>query len=77
MADSNWLLSLTTFLPTDQENEYLQRFSYFILKLYVVCSLKNCLSEAILKSNSTYNHCVQNRKDFPNLSLLFLTLRHN
>ena len=36
MANSNWFLSPYEFLPIAQENKYLRKFSYFIVKLYVV-----------------------------------------
>ena len=37
MANSNSFLSPYEILPTAQENKYLSKFSYFIMKLYVVC----------------------------------------
>ena len=36
MANSNSFLSPYEILPTAQENKYLGKFSYFIMKLYVV-----------------------------------------
>ena len=47
MANSNSFLSLCEILPIAQENIYL---GGFIMKLYVVCTHYNRLSEAILKS---------------------------
>ena len=38
MANSNSLLSLNEILPIAQENKYLGKFSYFIVKLYLVCT---------------------------------------
>ena len=38
MANSNWFLSPYEILPIAQENKYLSNFSYFIVKLYVVCT---------------------------------------
>ena len=46
MAYSNSFLSPYEILPLDQENKYLGKFSYFIMKLYVVYSS----SSAILMS---------------------------
>ena len=50
MADSNSFLSPFEILPISPENKYLRKFSYFIMKLYVVCTHKNCLIEVILMS---------------------------
>ena len=38
MAYSNSFLSPYEILPLAQENKYLGKFSYFIMKLYVVCT---------------------------------------
>ena len=38
MANSNSFLSSYEILPIAQENKYLRKFSYFIVKLYVVCT---------------------------------------
>ena len=38
MANSNLFLSPYKILPIAQENKYLRKFSYFIVKLYVVCT---------------------------------------
>ena len=38
MAISNSFLSPYKILPIAQENQYLKQFSYFIEKLYVVCT---------------------------------------
>ena len=38
MANSNSFLSPYEILPLAQENKYLGKFSYFIMKLYVVCT---------------------------------------
>ena len=39
MADSNLFLSPYEILPIAPSNKYISRFSYFIMKLYVVCTL--------------------------------------
>ena len=38
MANSNSFLSPQEIHPIAQENKYLRKFSYFIVKLYVVCT---------------------------------------
>ena len=38
MANSNSFLKTYEILPIAQENKYLRKFSYFIVKLYVVCT---------------------------------------
>ena len=38
MAHSNSFLGPYKILPLAKENKYLGKFSYFILKLYVVCT---------------------------------------
>ena len=38
MANSDSFLSPNEILPLAQENKYLGKFSYFIMKLYVVCT---------------------------------------
>ena len=38
MANLNSYLSPYEILPIAQENKYLRKFSYFIVKLYVVCT---------------------------------------
>ena len=38
MANSNSVLSPYEILPIDQENKYLRKLSYFIMKLYVACT---------------------------------------
>ena len=38
MAISNSFLSPYEILPIAQENKYLRKFSYVIVKLYVVCT---------------------------------------
>ena len=38
MANSNSFLSPYEILPKAPENKYLRKFSYFIVKLYVVCN---------------------------------------
>ena len=46
MANSNSY----KILPIAQENKYIVKFSYFIMKLHVMCTHKNYLFEAILMS---------------------------
>ena len=48
MANSNTVLSPFKILPLAQENKHLGKFSYFIMKLYVLCT--------------TYNYCEWNKK---------------
>ena len=38
MANSNSFFSPYEILPLAQENKHLGKFSYFIMKLYVVCT---------------------------------------
>ena len=38
MANSNSFLSPYEILPLAQENKYLGKFSYFIMKSYIVCT---------------------------------------
>ena len=38
MANSDSFLSPNEILPLAQENKYLGKFSYFIMKLYFVCT---------------------------------------
>ena len=38
MANSNSFLSPYEILPQAQENNYFGKFSYFVMKLYVVCT---------------------------------------
>ena len=38
IANSNSFLSPYEILQIDQENKYLRKFSYFIVKLYVICT---------------------------------------
>ena len=48
MANLNSFLSPYEILPLTQENKYLGKFSYFIMKLYVVCTHWNHLIKVIL-----------------------------
>ena len=41
MVNSNSFLSPYEILPLAQENKYLGKFSYFIMKLYVMYSLES------------------------------------
>ena len=38
ITNSNSFLSPYEILPIAQENKYLRKFSYFVVKLYVVCT---------------------------------------
>ena len=38
IADSNLVLNPFEILPIAPENTYLRKFSYFIIKLYVMCA---------------------------------------
>ena len=38
MANSNSFLSPYEMLPIAQENKYLGKFSYFIMKLFILCT---------------------------------------
>ena len=50
--------------PTAEENKYLGKFSYFLIKLYVVCVHKNRLIEAILMSTLNIQLlCRQSKKN--------------
>ena len=53
MANSIRFLVPLKILPIAQENKYLEKFSYFIMEMYVVCILKKRLFEAI--QMSTFN----------------------
>ena len=50
MAHSNSFLGPYEFLAIAQENKYLGNFSYFNMKLYVVCTHNYRLIKAILMS---------------------------
>ena len=65
MAISNSFLSSFEILPIAQENKYLGKFYYFIVKLYVVVLIRIASSRRFYWVHSTYNYCVENRKDCP------------
>ena len=65
MAISNLFLSPYEILPIAQENKYLRKFSYFIVKLYDVCTHYNCLIEAILMSTLNIQSLCRKSKRFP------------
>ena len=67
MANSNLFLSPYEILPIAEENKYLGKFYYFIMKLYVVCTHQNRLIEAILMSTLNIPLLIEDRKDFPEL----------
>ena len=60
MANSNLFLSPNEIPLIAQESKYLEKFSYFIMKLYVVCTHYNHLIEVILMS--THNISLLYRK---------------
>ena len=63
VTNSNSFLSPCEILPIAQENKYSGKFSYFIMKLCVVCTHKNRLIEAILMSTlSIQLLCRKSRK---------------
>ena len=61
MANSNSFLSPYEILPIDQENTYLRQLSYFIMKLYVVCTNLNHLGDIQLSCRRSI--------DFPELAI--------
>ena len=67
--DSNSFFSPYKVLPTAQENKYLGIF--FLFYHGIVCCVYSLESPHRGESNeyTTYNHCVENRKDFPKISL--------
>ena len=78
MDNSNWFLSPYEILLLAQENKYLRKFSYFIMKLYVVWTHKNRLVEAILMSTLNIKLLCRKSKRFRKIiALCFLTWRHD
>ena len=75
MAHLPWMIRILSFspykiLPIGQENKYLGIYSYFYMELYVVCTHKNCLIEAILMSTLIIQSlCRKLKKKFPKLLL--------
>ena len=63
--DSNSFLSPYELLPIAQENKYLREFSYFIVELYVVCTHKNRLIEAIVMSTFNIQSLCRKSKRLP------------
>ena len=70
MDHSNSFLSPYKFLPMAQENKYLGKCSYVIMKLYVVCTYWKPLIEAYIMStlNKPLFYRRSNEKNFPKLS---------
>ena len=69
MVNSNSFLSPYEILPLAQENKYLGKFSYFIMKLYVMYSLE---SPHQGNSNEYTQHTIivkEMKKKIPKLSL--------
>ena len=82
MANSNLFWVPNEILPIVQENKYLGKFSYFIMKLYVVCNHQDCLTEVILMSTLNIQLLLKKLKKekFPKLLLqciCFLTWHHD
>ena len=69
MANSNSFLSPYEIYPVDQENKYLRKLSYFIIKLYVVCTHWNRLFEAILMSSLNIQLLCRRSLDFQELAI--------
>ena len=69
MANSNSFLSPYEIYPIDQENKYLRKLFYFIMKLYVVCTHENRLFEAILMSTHGIQRLCRRSIDFPELAI--------
>ena len=65
MANSNSFLSPYEILPIAQENKHLRKFSYFIVKLYVVCTHYNRLIGASLMSTLNIQSLYRKSKRFP------------
>ena len=42
-----------------------RKFSYYIMKMYVVCSRQNCFTEAIQMSTLNINYFKEDRKGIP------------
>ena len=55
IANSNSVLSPYEILPIAQENKYLKKLSYFIMKLYVECTLESPLRD---DSNEYTQHTI-------------------
>ena len=69
MANSNSFLNPYEIYPIDQENKYLRKLSYFIKKLYVVCTHYNRIEEAILMSTLNIQLLCRRSIDFPELAI--------
>ena len=61
MAHSNSLLSPYEILPIVQENKYLRKFFYFIIKWYVECTHLNRPGETIFMSTVNIHYAVEDR----------------
>ena len=64
MANMNSFLSPYEILPIVQENKYVGKFSYSFMKLYVVCTHKNCLIKAFLITRNIPLLCRRSKR-FP------------
>ena len=76
MAYSNSFLSPYGIFPIAQENKYWGKFSYFIMKLYVVCTHKNRLIEAVLMSTHNIPLFCWRSETFPFFGICFPTWCH-
>ena len=67
--DLNFFFSPYKILPIAQENKYLM--IYFLFYHGIVCCAYSLElpHQGILRVHSKYNHCVENQKAFPKLSL--------
>ena len=63
--DSNSFFSPYKLLPPIAQEKYVMIFSYFIIELYVVCTHKNRLIEAILMSTLNIQSLCRKSKRFP------------
>ena len=69
MANSNLFLSPYEIYQIDQENKYLRKLSYLIMKLYVVCTHLNRLFEVILMSTFNIQLLYRRLIHFPELAI--------
>ena len=72
MARLPWLIR-TRFLghyeilQIAEEKKHVRKFSYYIMKLYFVCTHKNRLIDAIQMSTFNIPLFIEDQKDFPKL----------
>ena len=76
--DSNSFFSPYKILPIAKENKYLGIFSYFIMELFVVCTHKNRLIEAIPMSTLNIQSLCRKSKRFHYIiAICFLNWCHD